>query len=208
MSAAWPTREQPLARNSAEDLEKCYQQVKKWVKTTDMKYLTNRIFVDEAGFNINMKSPNVRSVRSIPAIVETLTIRVIANTILGAITAQDVISVEIRKPLKFKKVKVDGSRKRKKSVAKKMPKGTVTGHYMKFICKRLDELDKVPEMRNFYIMDNAPIHTSEDITKLIKTREYRAIHLPSYSPDHTRLRTSGQSSRIQSIEVYFKKPKI
>ncbi|KAG0929919.1 hypothetical protein G6F57_012241 [Rhizopus arrhizus] len=183
MSAAWPSREQPLARNSAENLEKRYQQVKKWVKTTDMKNLTNRIFVDEAGFNINMKSPNARSVRGTPAIVETPTTRAIAHTIVGAITAQDVISVEIREPLKSKKVKVDGSRKRKKSVAKKMSKETVTGHYMKFICKTLDELDKVPEMRNFYIMDNTPIQTSENITKLIETRGYRAIHLPSYSPE-------------------------
>ncbi|KAG1050890.1 hypothetical protein G6F43_006869 [Rhizopus delemar] len=64
-----------------------------------------------------------------------------------------------------------------------MPKGTVTVHYMKFICKTLDELGKIPEVRNFYIMDNSPIHTSEDITKIIETRGYRAIHLPPYSPE-------------------------
>jgi hypothetical protein len=49
---------------------------------------------------------------------------------LGAITAQDVISIEIRESLNPKKVKVDGSRKRKMPVMKekkKMTKGTFTG---------------------------------------------------------------------------------
>lgn len=60
-----------------------------------MNYLTNCVFVDEAGFNINMRSHNARSVRGTPEIVETPT----THTILGATTAQGVISVEIREPL-------------------------------------------------------------------------------------------------------------
>lgn len=154
------------------------------MQTTDMNYLTNCVFVDEAGFNINMGSPNARSIRGTPAVVETPTTRAITHTILGAITAQDFISVEISAPLKLKKVKVDGSRKRKKPLVKKMTKGTVTGHYMKFISKMLDEMDKFLELRSFYVvMDNAPIHTSEDITRSIEARGYRAIYLPPYSPE-------------------------
>lgn len=61
-----------------------------------MNYLTNCVFVDEAGFNINMRSHNAHSVRGkTPEIVETP----IMHTILGATTAQGVISVEIREPL-------------------------------------------------------------------------------------------------------------
>jgi hypothetical protein len=88
-------------------------ELKKWVEATGMNYLTNCVFVDEAGFNINMRSLNTRSIRDTPAVVETPTTRAITHTILGVITAQDVISLEIREPLKPKKVKVDGSRKRK-----------------------------------------------------------------------------------------------
>ncbi|KAG1135142.1 hypothetical protein G6F37_011866 [Rhizopus arrhizus] len=94
---------QPLAINSVKNLENRYQRVKKWVETTDMNYLTNCVFVDEAGFNINMRSPNTRSIRGTPAVVEALTTRAVTHTIVGAITAQDVISVEIREPLKPKK---------------------------------------------------------------------------------------------------------
>lgn len=174
----------PVARNSAENLDKRYHWAKKWVENTDMNYLKNCVFVDEAGFNINMRSPNARSVKGTPAIIETPTTRAITHTILGAITAHDVISIQIREPLKPKRVKVDGSQKRKKPVAKPLRKGTVTGHYARFISKTLDEMDKFPEMKNFYIvMDNAPIHTSDSIKNLIEARGYRAIYLPPYSPE-------------------------
>lgn len=138
-----------------------------------MNYLTNCVFVDEAGFNINMRSHNARSVRGTPEIVETPT----THTILGATTAQGVISVEIREPL------MEAERERCPQ-RKKITKGTVTGYYMKLISKTLDEMDRFPEIRNFYIvMGNAPIHTSQDITNLIETRGYRAIYLPPYSPE-------------------------
>ncbi|KAG0741530.1 hypothetical protein G6F29_010666 [Rhizopus arrhizus] len=127
---------QSLARNSAENLEKCYQWAQKWVETTDMNYLTNCVSVDEAGFNINMRSLNAL--------------------------------VQLEGVFKPKKVKVDGSRKRK----------------MPSISKTLDEMNKFPEKRNFYIvMDNAPIHTSQDITNLIEIRDYEAIYLPPYSSE-------------------------
>lgn len=149
-----------------------------------MNHLENCVFMDEAGFNINMRSPFVRSMRGAPAIVETPTTRAITHTVLGAITAKDVIALEIREPLKPKKIKIAGGRKRKAPAGKKTTKGTVTGHYMRFISKTLDEMGKFPEMKDFYIvMDNAPIHTSQDITTIIKARSYKAIYLPPYSPE-------------------------
>jgi transposase len=129
--------------------------------------------MDEAGFNINMRSPNSRSVKGTSVIVETHTTR--ANT---HITAQDAISVEVRESKK-----VDGSKKRKKPVVKKMTKGTVTGHNRKFISKTLDQIDNF-ELRNLYaVMNNVPIHTSEDITRLIEARGHSAIYLFPYSPE-------------------------
>lgn len=120
---------QPLARNSPDNLEKRHSWINKWVETTDMNYLQNCVFVDEVGFNINMKSPNARSIRGTPAMVETPTTCAVMHSILGVITANDIIAIEIRELLKPKKVKIDGGRKRKKPVAKKKLKGTVTGHY-------------------------------------------------------------------------------
>lgn len=56
--------------------------------------------------------------------------------------------------------KIAGGRNRESPVGKKMPKGTVSGHYMRFIAKTLDEMDKFPETKGFYIViDNAPTYS-------------------------------------------------
>lgn len=105
--------------------------------------------MDGAGFNINIRSPFARSMKGTPEIVETPSIRAITHTVLEVTTAKDVIALVIREPLKPKKIKLAGGRKRKSPVGKKMPKRTVTGHYMRFIAKTLDEMDKVLEMKGF-----------------------------------------------------------
>ncbi|KAG2199818.1 hypothetical protein INT47_009431 [Mucor saturninus] len=149
-----------------------------------MNYLENFVFVDEAGFNINMRSPFARSMIGAPAIVETPTTRDITHTVLYAITAKYVIALEIREPLKPKKTKTAGDRKRKAPEGIKTTKGTVTGHYMRFKSKTLDEMIKFPKTKGMYIvMDNAPIHTSQDITTMIEARGYKVIYLPPYSPE-------------------------
>ncbi len=39
-------------------------------------------------------------------------------------------------------------------------------------------------MKEFYtIMDNAPIHTADDIDEMISKRGYKSIYLPPYSPE-------------------------
>jgi hypothetical protein len=85
---------QPLSRNSPENLEVRYKWTNEWAINSNMNYLENCVFVDEAGFNINMRSPFARSIRGAPAIVETPTTRAITHTVLGAITAKDVIALE------------------------------------------------------------------------------------------------------------------
>lgn len=169
---------QSLSRHSPENLEARYKWTNKWVINSDMDYLENCAFVDGTGFNINIRSPFARSIKGTPEIVETPTTRAITYTVLGALTAKDVINLEIREPLKPKKIKIAGGQKRKSPVGKKMPKRTVTGHYMRFIAKTLDEMDKVLEMKGFYIvMDNAPINTSQDITTVIETRGFKAVYI-------------------------------
>ncbi|KAI9028188.1 hypothetical protein CLU79DRAFT_738158 [Phycomyces nitens] len=66
--------------------------------------------MDEASFNINMGSLNARSKGTL-AIVETSITRASTHIILGTITAQDIISVEIREPLSPKKLKADWKQK-------------------------------------------------------------------------------------------------
>lgn len=45
-------------------------------------------------------------------------------------------------------------------------------------------MDKYLHMKGYYlVMDNALIHTYEDIAKYIASRGYRCAYLPSYSPE-------------------------
>lgn len=130
----------PVARNSETTLENRKKCVEKWCQT-DMYYLGNCIFVDESAFDINMRPPTGRSLKGTSAVVTTPMTRAITYTILGVTSAFAVINVVIRVPFKPKKVKVDGGRKRKKTMeTKPTTKGTVTGHYMRFLQKVMNEM--------------------------------------------------------------------
>ncbi|GAA5809157.1 hypothetical protein MFLAVUS_002562 [Mucor flavus] len=118
-----------------------------------------------------MRGLTARSTKGTPAVVVTPTTRAISHTILGAVSASGVVNLEVRVPIAPKRIKVDGARKRKKAETKKIPKGTVTGHYMRFVYKTMLEMYKFPTMKGYYIiMDNAPIHTSTEIEKMIISR--------------------------------------
>lgn len=57
----------------------------------------------------------------------------------------------------------------------------------------MDEIDCLLEMKGHYIaVDNASIHTAEEIDELITRRGYRSIYLTSYSQSLTQSRSFGQ----------------
>jgi hypothetical protein len=119
------------------------------------------------------------SLKGTPAIVEIPSTKEVSYTILGAISAKFVVSMELRK--------IDFSnRKRKAADSTKKPtrKGTITGHYLNFLEKTMDEMYCFPELKYQYIMmDNTPIHTTKEIEVLILKRGYRCVYLPLYSPE-------------------------
>ncbi|GAA5813962.1 hypothetical protein MFLAVUS_007452 [Mucor flavus] len=124
-----------------------------------------------------MRQPSAWFTVITPAIVET-------HIILGAISAMGVVvvvGIELRVVEKPKQRRIGGvGRKRKHTPNVKKTKG----HYLNSIRKTLNEMDKNPLINGFYIvMDNALIHTHNDIDKLITLKGYRSIHLPSYSPE-------------------------
>lgn len=146
----------PVARNN--DTKPDYRV--KWVQDmakTNMSFLQNCVFIDEARFDINVRSDYARSERNTPAVVTTLTTQAVSHTILGAIYAKGVVNIDIRVPQKPKKVKVAGGRKRKAAKPKDpVPRGTVTGHYLRFVSNTVNYMNEVLEMKGFYIvMDNA-----------------------------------------------------
>ncbi|OAD74850.1 hypothetical protein PHYBLDRAFT_144210 [Phycomyces blakesleeanus NRRL 1555(-)] len=106
---------QTKERNSGKTLQKRFEWVEQWT-TTDMDFLSNCVFVDKSGFDINMRPPSAWSKVGTPAIVETKSTKGDSHSILGAISSIGVVDIELRVTEKPKQCKVDGvERKRKQT---------------------------------------------------------------------------------------------
>lgn len=165
-------------RNDSKSIEAKYNWVVRWMKT-DMDYASNCIFIDESAFHINLKRSMAWTRKGTRAEVVVPEARAKTTTILGAIAANGVINIRVRRPLAPSK-----KRKTASSTTVKATTGTVTGHYINFVNSTLDVLDQHEQFKGYYIiMDNAPIHTVRDIERLIVSRGYGCVYLPLYSPE-------------------------
>ncbi|KAL1936279.1 hypothetical protein VTP01DRAFT_413 [Rhizomucor pusillus] len=166
---------QSVERNSPEKIEERHDWVRKW-EQTDMDFLTSCVFLDESAFHINMKRTRAWSKKGTPAVVTVPTTRAKTTTILGDISASGLIKVNLRIPKPVKKRKAGQE-------SGYVSTGTVTGHYVSFLKDTLDEMEKYPQMkRHHLVVDNAPIHKSEDIAKYIAFRGYRCAYSPELNP--------------------------
>ncbi|KAG1376531.1 hypothetical protein G6F61_007518 [Rhizopus arrhizus] len=86
-------------------------------------YKKNCVFIDEAGFHINLRNNWARADTGTPAIVKTTKTKTPSHTIIGAIHASGVIHVAIKKPPpkkeKLQSNKASTSKKRKVAKGKK-----------------------------------------------------------------------------------------
>ncbi|CEP16486.1 hypothetical protein [Parasitella parasitica] len=160
------TRLQPIDRNSEQKIQERLDWIRKWEKT-DMDFTRNCVFLGESAFHINSKRSMAWKTRAT------------TTTILGAISAEGLIKCSLRLPQPPSNKK----RKRGDGVAH-TSKGTVTGHDVSFLKATMDEMGRFPHMKcHFLVMDNAPIHTSDNTVKYVESRGYRCAYLPSYSPE-------------------------
>ncbi|CEJ05609.1 hypothetical protein RMCBS344292_19547 [Rhizopus microsporus] len=162
-----------IERSSPAKIEERHDWACEW-ENTDMNFLTNCVFLDESAFDINMKRSRTWPKKGTRAIVTRPTTRANTTSTLRVISAAGLVTVGVKKPRPAKKRKAEGY----------ISSGTVTGHYITFLKMTLDEMDKHPHMKGHYIvMDNAPIHTHENIRKYIEYRGYKCVYLPTYSPE-------------------------
>lgn len=175
----------PLGRNKEATLQARAVWVDRWVRNNNMDYLNNCIFVDESGFDINMRRSRGWSKRGTQAIITTPSARGVSHTVIGAISAIGVVNLSMREAGNVKKRKVVGATKRKTPEDRlSVPKGTTGGHYLQFLNDTMDIMDEFSEMKGYFIvMDNAPIHIPEIIDPVIIKRGYNPVYLPPYSPE-------------------------
>ena len=118
-----------IARNCEKTLEAHAAWLKEWTEK-GINFLNNCIFVDESGFDINMRRSRGWSAKGSAAIVETPSTKANSQTVLGAISAFGVVNLTMRESGNIKRRKVVGATKRKATEDRIfIPKGTTSGHY-------------------------------------------------------------------------------
>lgn len=119
----------PAARNKISTLEVRVKFVEEWMQRKGMLYMQNCAFLDESGFDINMRRSRVWSKSSTQVIIESPSARAVSHTIIGAVLAFGVMNASIRDSGNVKKRRVVGATKRKASgdAAFTTPKGTTAG---------------------------------------------------------------------------------
>ncbi|CEG67929.1 hypothetical protein RMATCC62417_04276 [Rhizopus microsporus] len=152
----------PAKRNDPDTIENRKTTVESWIATTDMDFEKNCVFLDEAGFNLNTTRNRGWSKKDKPAKTIVLSARGISITILGAISADGVIDISLRKPTSAI--------------------STRSEHFLSYLNSMMDCLDRNGLHGYYIVMDNAPIHKPATIRKLIEDRGYKCVYLPPYSP--------------------------
>lgn len=87
----------PAARNLEANLQEGYDWYMQW-KDTDLDVMKNCIFINESGFNINMRNNWARPTIGTSAKVVLPKTRTVPRTIIGVIHCSSVIHVTLKKP--------------------------------------------------------------------------------------------------------------
>jgi hypothetical protein len=105
----------------------------------------------------------------------------ITITILGAISQVGIIDVSLKKA---QAVFVTKKRKVYDTTATVINGrvGTRTEHFLAYISKVMDVLNRHGIKGNYLVMDNAPIDTPSKLRGFIDSRGYQCLFLPPYSP--------------------------
>lgn len=173
-------RKEPVDRNSAKLIEARFDFVKK-IKDLNVDYLRDCVFIDEAAFNYNLTRSQGWALKGETPVVKTPTTRAESKTVLGAICYRGIVQLTLRQPFIL-----SGRKKRKFTgeTAADVTRGTNTGHFKQFLLNVMDELDKDEQLSGMYlVMDNASIHKSVSVERIVIARGYKVLYLPPYSPE-------------------------
>ncbi|OAD74848.1 hypothetical protein PHYBLDRAFT_167192 [Phycomyces blakesleeanus NRRL 1555(-)] len=127
----------PEKRDDISTIEMKRDHILEWQQFADFNYLSNCVFIDEAGFNMHIKRTFGRSVSGTPAKTTVPTQRGVSITILGAMCERGIVSLSLKKP-----TAVATKKKRKLDIYTNVEVngqiGTRTQHYLNFLSHTMD----------------------------------------------------------------------
>jgi transposase len=166
-----------FSRNNEVTVEKRANWVAKWINS-DMDFLKNCIFIDEAGFYLDMVRNLAWSKKGEPVPVQVSSIRGTSITIFGAICSEGIVDLTLRKPRVMKKRKLASG---KISMAR-VAEGTKAEDYLEFIDGVIEILNEKNYTGYYFVMDNAPIHPAQIVEEKLKAAGHYSVFLSPYSP--------------------------
>ena len=130
------------------------------LESSNIHYLTNCVFIDEASFQANMRRNYARSKKNEPAHIKVPKLRSSSLSLLAAICHDGLVEASIK-------------------IGKG---GTKTVDFYVFLDRVMDEL--VADKKDGWnlVFDNAPIHTANYLRERVSRRGFNAVFLPKYSP--------------------------
>ncbi|OAD73062.1 hypothetical protein PHYBLDRAFT_146375 [Phycomyces blakesleeanus NRRL 1555(-)] len=171
----------PEKRDDVNTIEMRQERILEWQQLADFNYLSNCVFIDEAGFNMHIKRTFDHSVSGTLAKTTVPTQRGVSITILGAMCKRGIVSLSLKKP-----TAAATKKKRKLDIYTNVEVngriGTRTQHYLDFLSHTMDVLDSQGMQGRYLIMDNAPIHKADEVKDFISSGGYKCAYLPVYSP--------------------------
>ncbi|OAD76844.1 hypothetical protein PHYBLDRAFT_165344 [Phycomyces blakesleeanus NRRL 1555(-)] len=127
----------PEKRDDVSTIVMRRDRILEWQQLADFNYLSNCVFIDEAGFNMHIKRTFGRSVSGTPAKTTVLTQRGVSITILSAMCERGIVSLSLKKP-----TAVATKKKRKLDIYTNVEVngriGTRTQHYLDFLSHTMD----------------------------------------------------------------------
>ncbi|EIE78679.1 hypothetical protein RO3G_03383 [Rhizopus delemar RA 99-880] len=105
-------------RNSVDNLETRYEWFMNW-KDKDLDYTENCVFIDEAGFHINMRNNWARSPAGTRAVVKTAKTRATSHSVIEAIHSSAMLHAVLKNPPPKPELDTVAKKKRKGNSGKK-----------------------------------------------------------------------------------------
>ncbi|KAG2209691.1 hypothetical protein INT47_001837 [Mucor saturninus] len=196
----------PVGRNKEAALQARANWVDHWIGD-GMDYLNNCIFVDESGFDINMRRSRGWSQRGTEAIITTPSVRGVSHTVIGAISAIGVVNLSMRESGNVKRRKVAGATKRKAPEDKlSVPKGTTGGYYLQFLSDTMDIMHEFPEMKGYtpvYLPPYSPeLNPIEQFWAIVKGK-FKRNKLSDVESLTTRITEAGESVPVEHLVAFI-----
>ncbi|KAG2221258.1 hypothetical protein INT45_012379 [Circinella minor] len=168
------TVRQLVARDDDVIILQRYEAVSAWM-ALGINFFSVCVFIDGAGFNRNKhRSHGCSNVgKACKITVET---KGPSFSILGAITAHDVITLSKRE------VYASINKERKADAGSAPKKGTTGSDFMEFIEQVLSNIKAHDIPYRYLVMDSAAIHKTIDVKDWVTERGFEITYLPPYSP--------------------------